>query len=239
VNFHGGPDLTKEQVRFLGRGNYFVNELGIAVVYPNIRGSGGYGKKFQEIDNGRGRDGVLKDVGAVLDWIGTRPDLDSGRVVLTGGSYGGWLALEAGIVYNNRIAGIMEGAGITDFVTYLEQQSDPGRQMTRRVEYGDERDPQMREYLKSISPVTRAADLKKPTLIMHPGKDSRVPVAQAQELVSALKANNTPVWYLEFANANHDNFPGTQANNDFVFDVQSLFLKTFVLNDAPPPAAIR
>jgi dipeptidyl aminopeptidase/acylaminoacyl peptidase len=239
VNFHGGPDLFREQVRFLGRGNYFLNELGIALVYPNVRGSSGYGKKFQEMDNGHGRDGVIKDAGAVLDWIATRPDLDSGRVVLTGGSYGGWLALEAGIVYNDRIAGIMEGAGITDFITYLEQQSDPGRQATRRVEYGDERDPQMREYLKSISPVTRAADLKKPTLIMHPGKDSRVPVAQAQELVSALKANNAPVWYVELADANHDNFPGTQANNDFVFEAQILFLQKFVLNDASKPPTPR
>jgi dipeptidyl aminopeptidase/acylaminoacyl peptidase len=237
VNFHGGPDdiRFREQIRFLGRGNYFLNELGIALVYPNVRGTAGYGKKFQEMDNGRGRDGVIKDVGAVLDWIAARPDLDSGRVVFTGGSYGGWLSLEAGVVYNSRIAGIMEGAGITDFITYLEQQSDPGRQATRRVEYGDERDPQMREYLKSISPLTRAAELKKPTLIMHPGKDSRVPVAQAQELVSALKANNAPVWYLEFADANHDNFPTTQANQDFVFDAQILFLKTFILNDAPKP----
>jgi len=236
VNIHGGPDdiTAREQVRFLGRGNYFLNELGIALVYPNVRGTAGYGKKFQEMDNGRGRDGVLKDVGSVLDWITTRPDLDSGRVVLTGASYGGWLSLEAGIVYNDRIAGIMEGAGITDFITYLEQQTDPGRQATRRVEYGDERDPQMREYLKSISPITRAADLKKPTLIMHPGKDSRVPVAQAQELVSALKANNAPVWYLEFADANHDNFPTTQANQNFVFEAQILFLKKFILNDAPP-----
>ncbi len=234
VNFHGGPDdpTAREQVRFLGRGNYFLNELGIAVVYPNVRGTAGYGRKFQEMDNGRGRDGVIKDAGTVLDWIGTRPDLDSGRVVLTGGSYGGWLALEAGIVYNDRIAGIMEGAGITDFLTYLEQ-TDPGRQANRRVEYGDERDPEMHEYLKSISPLTRAADLKKPTLIMHPGKDSRVPVAQAQALVSALKANNAPVWYLEFADANHDNFPTTQANGNLVFDAQILFLKTFILNDAP------
>jgi len=237
VNFHGGPDdiRFREQIRFLGRGNYFLNELGIALVYPNVRGTAGYGKKFQEMDNGRGRDGVIKDVGAVLDWIAARPDLDSGRVVFTGGSYGGWLSLEAGVVYNSRIAGIMEGAGITDFITYLEQQSDRGRQATRRVEYGDERDPQMREYLKSISPLTRAAELKKPTLIMHPGKDSRVPVAQAQELVTALKANNAPVWYLEFADANHDNFPTTQANQDFVFDAQILFLKTFILNDAPKP----
>jgi dipeptidyl aminopeptidase/acylaminoacyl peptidase len=235
VTFHGGPD-DREQIRFIGRGNYFLSELGVAVVYPNVRGSTGYGRKFLEMDNGRGRDGVIKDVGTILDWIATRPDLDSGRVVFSGGSYGGWLALEAGIVYNDRIRGIMEGAGITDFVTYLEQQSDPGRQATRRVEYGDERDPQMREYLKSISPVSRAKDLKKPTLIMHPGKDARVPVAQAQELVNALKANNAPVWYLELADANHDNFPGTQANGDFVFDAQILFLQNFVLNDAPASA---
>jgi dipeptidyl aminopeptidase/acylaminoacyl peptidase len=241
VTFHGGPDdpNQREQIRFLGRGNYFLNELGVAVLYPNVRGTAGYGRKFVELDNGRGRDGVIKDVGTVLDWIATRPDLDSGRVVFSGGSYGGWLALEAGIAYNSRVAGIMEGAGITDFITYLEQQPDPGRQASRRVEYGDERDPQMRAYLTSISPVTRASELKKPTLIMHPGKDSRVPVAQAQELIGALKANNAPVWYVEFADANHDNFPGTQANSDFVFDVQILFLKTFVLNDAPQPAPVR
>ena len=77
------------------------------------------------MDDGRGRDGAIKDIGAVLDWIATRPDLDKSRVVLTGGSYGGWLALEAGIVYNDRIRGIIEGAGITDFVTFLEQTDGP------------------------------------------------------------------------------------------------------------------
>src|SRR5579872_882462 len=239
VSFHGGPDIFREQVRFLGRSNYFLNELGVALVFPNVRGSPGYGRKFVEMDNGRGRDGVLKDVGTVLDWIKTRPDLDSSRVVLSGGSYGGWLALEAGIVYNDRVRGIMEGAGITDFVTYLEQQTDPTRQANRRVEYGDERDPEMREYLKSISPVTRASDLKKQTLILHPAKDSRVPVGQAQELVNALKANNVPVWYVEFNDANHDNFPGTQANNDFMIESWILFFQKFVLNDAPTSAGGR
>ena len=239
VSFHGGPDLLRSQANFVGRQNYFLNELGVALLFPNVRGSAGYGRRFSEMDNGRGRDGVMKDVGAMLDWIASRPDLDSTRVVFTGGSYGGWLALEAGIVYNDRIRGIIEGAGITDFVTYLEQQTDPGRQATRRVEYGDERDPQMREYLKSISPVTRATELKKPTLILHPAKDARVPVAQAQELVAALKANHAPVWYVEFSDAQHDGFPNTQANLNLMLESWIMFFQKFVLNDAPAPATVR
>jgi dipeptidyl aminopeptidase/acylaminoacyl peptidase len=238
VEFHGGPD-DRAQPRFMGFRNYFLNSLGVALLFPNVRGSAGFGRKFAELDNGRGRDGVLQDVGAMLDWIGTRSDMDSGRIVFAGGSYGGWLALEAGIVYNDRIRGIIEAAGITDFITYLEQQQDPGRQATRRVEYGDERDPDMRQYLKSISPVTRASELKKPTLILHPGKDSRVPVAQAQELVAALKTNNTPVWYLEFADANHDNFPGSQSNFEFELETWILFLEKFVIPDVPRTTTVR
>ncbi len=234
VNIHGGPD-TAEHARFLGRSNYFVNEVGATLIYPNVRGSIGFGRKFEQLDNGTKRVDAIKDIGAILDWIATRPELDRHRVVLTGGSYGGWLALEAGIVYNDRIRGVIEGAGMTDFVTYLEQQ-DPARVGGRRAEFGDERDPQMREFLKSISPVTRAAEMKKPTLILHPGKDARVPVGQAQELVAALKANNAPVWYIEFADANHDNFPTTQANGDFMLEAWILFFQKFVLNDAPNTA---
>jgi dipeptidyl aminopeptidase/acylaminoacyl peptidase len=234
INIHGGPDL-KESARFLGRSNYFLNEMGVTLIYPNVRGSIGFGRQFEQLDNGTKRGDAIKDIGAILDWIVTRPDLDRGRIVLTGASYGGWLALEAGIVYNDRIRGIIEGAGITDFVTFLEQQ-DPSRQITRRAEYGDERDPQMREYLKSMSPVTRAANLKKPTLIIQPGKDTRVPVSQALEMVQALKANNAPVWYIEFADANHDNFPTTNANGDLSFLAWIFFFQQFVLNDAPKPA---
>jgi dipeptidyl aminopeptidase/acylaminoacyl peptidase len=215
-------------VRFQGRSNYFLNELGIALLFPNVRGSAGFGRAFEQLDNGKGRDGAVKDVGAMLDWIATRPDLDKGRVVLAGPSYGGWLALEAGIVYNARIRGIIAGAAMTDLVTYL-QQTDPGRQDNRRKEFGDERDPEMQKYLQSISPVTRAADLKTATFILHPSKDSRVPVAQAQELVAALKKNNATVWYAEFADVNHDNFPGPGPNNDWMLASWIWFIKTFAL----------
>ncbi len=226
IQIHGGPDV-RERAIFRGRSNFLLNELGVAIIYPNVRGSAGFGRKFEQLDNGRGRDGAIKDVGALLDWIGTRPELDGTRVVLNGVSYGGWLALESGIVYNDRIRGVIEGAGITDFITFLDQ-TDPGRQENRRGEYGDERDPAMREYLKSISPVTRASEMKKPTLILHPGKDTRVPVGQAEELVKALKANNAPVWYLEFSEANHDTLPGV--GGTYLLTTWMWFFKNFVLN---------
>lgn len=226
VNIHGGPDVRVRPF-FLGRMNYILNDLGMAIIFPNVRGSRGFGLKFMDLDNGTGREGAIKDIGALLDWVAARPDLDKDRVVLVGASYGGWLALESGIVYNDRIRGIVEGAGITDLVTFLDQ-TDKSRQDNRRQEYGDERDPEMRAFLLSISPITRASDLKKPTLIVHPGKDPRVPVNQARELVKALTANNATVWYEEVTNANHDNLPAV--GGDYVLYSWMLFFKTFVLN---------
>jgi len=228
VNIHGGPD-NGERARWQGRSNYLLNELGMALLFPNVRGSGGFGREFEQMDNGIKREGAIKDIGGALDWIATRPDLDKNRVVLSGASYGGWLALEAGIYYNDRVRGIIEGAGQTDFVTYLAN-TDPARQQNRREEFGDERDPQTAAFLKSISPVTRATDLKKPAFILHPGKDARVPVAQARELLDALKKNNATVWYAEFADANHDNFPGNAANYNWMFASWVAFLKAYVLN---------
>ena len=229
VNIHGGPSLN-ERARWQGRSNYLLNELGMAVLFPNVRGSGGFGRKFEQLDNGTLREGAVKDIGAALDWIATRPDLDKTRVALTGASYGGWLALEAGIYFNDRIRGVIEGAGITDFVTYLEQDTEPSRQANRRAEYGDERDPQMRDFLKSISPVTRAKDLKKPTFILQPGRDARIPVTQARELLNALKENNATFWYAEFVDASHEGFPNTQANGNWMFAAWIAFLKAYVLN---------
>jgi dipeptidyl aminopeptidase/acylaminoacyl peptidase len=228
VNIHGGPE-NNERARWLGRSNYFLNELGVALLYPNVRGSSGFGRKFEQMDNGVNREGAIKDIGATLDWIATRPDLDKTRVVLTGASYGGWLALEAGIYYNDRIRAIIEGAGQTDLVTYLET-TEAARQQNRREEFGDERDPQTAAFLKSISPVTRAKDLRKPTFLLQGGKDVRVPVGQARELVDALKKNNATVWYAEFADMNHENFPGTAANYNWMLAAWIAFMKAYVLN---------
>ena len=226
VNIHGGPD-TSERSRFQGRSNYILKELGVAIIYPNVRGSSGFGREFGALDDGKLRGNTVKDIGALLDWIATRPEFDKNRVVLLGVSSGGWLALEAGIAYNDRIRGVVEGAGITNFVTFLES-TDPARLENRRQEYGDERDPQMREFLLSLSPVTRAAELKKPTLIIQGGKDPRVPVGQAQELLKAVKTSNPNVWYLEFTEANHENLGGI--GGDYLLASWMWFFKTFLLN---------
>jgi Tol biopolymer transport system component/dienelactone hydrolase len=226
VQIHGGPD-DRSRARFQGRSNYFLNELGVALLYPNVRGSSGFGRAFEQMDNGRGREGAIKDIGAMLDWIAKRPDLDQNRVVLVGVSYGGWLALEAGVYYNDRIRGIIDGAGITDFATYIAD-TDPARQENRRQEYGDERDPEMKAFLHSISPITRASELKKPMIVVQGGKDTRVPAPQSRELVKAVQANKATVWYFEYPEANHDNLGGFGGN--YLIASWVWFFKNFVLN---------
>ncbi|HTI40032.1 MAG TPA: prolyl oligopeptidase family serine peptidase [Vicinamibacterales bacterium] len=228
INLHGGPQLRARSI-FVGRSNYFLNELGVAIIYPNYRGSSGFGEEFAAADDGMKRSGAVKDIGALLDWIGTNPALDKDRIMLTGASYGGFLALEAGAEYNDRIRCIYEGVGQTNLVTYLER-TDPSRQNDRRTEYGDERNPAMRTFLLSISPVTHASLLKKPLAIVHPGNDTRVPVSQARELIAAVSANGTPVWYMEYANAGHDSFPRNRADDQYNFACWIEFVKRYLLN---------
>jgi dipeptidyl aminopeptidase/acylaminoacyl peptidase len=83
IDIHGGPD-DQARPQFNGPDNYFISELGIAKIYPNVRGSTGYGKTFLKLDNGYQRESAIKDIGALLEWIKTQPDLDSDRVMLTG-----------------------------------------------------------------------------------------------------------------------------------------------------------
>ena len=142
VNIHGGPE-GQSQPGFLGRGNYYLDELGVAVIYPNVRGSTGYGKTFAKLDNGVLREDSVKDIGALLDWIPTRQDLDASRVMVTGGSYGGYMTLAVATHYDAKIRCSLDVVGISNFVTFLEN-TEAYRRDLRRVEYGDERDPAMK-----------------------------------------------------------------------------------------------
>ncbi len=208
INVHGGPE-ARERPRALGRSNYFRNELGMAIIYPNIRGSIGYGKTYEHLDDGRNREDAVKDIGALLDWIATRPELDKNRVMITGISYGGYVTLAAAIAYGDRIRCAFEGFGLSDFVAFLDG-TDPARRRDRLAEYGDPADPAMRTFLKSISPLTHAAKLKIPLFIVQGAKDTRVPPDQAEAMVRAVRANGTPVWYAVY-DAGHEEF--TQATN--------------------------
>ena len=225
INVHGGPE-TRERPRGLGRSNYFRNELGMAIIYPNVRGSIGYGKTYEHLDDGRLREDAVKDIGALLDWIATRPELDKDRVMLTGSSYGGYITLAAAIAYGDRIRCAFEGFGLSDFVAFLDG-TDPSRRRDRLAEYGDPSDPEMRKFLKSISPLTRAAQLKVPLFIVQGAKDTRVPPDQAEAMVRAVRANGTPVWYVVY-DAGHEELPTNAI--DFNQYAWVLFVQKYLLN---------
>lgn len=225
IDIHGGPE-AQARVGFMGRDNHFLQDLGIAIVQPNVRGSSGYGKTFLALDNGTKREDAVKDIGALLDWIATQPRLDASRVVVRGGSYGGYMSLAVAATYPERIAGAIDVVGISNFVTFLRN-TESYRRDLRRVEYGDERDEAMRSFLERISPTSHAARIVKPLFVVQGRNDPRVPYTEAEQIVEKVRANGTPVWYLRAENEGH----GFQRkeNADFQFWATTLFLRQTLL----------
>jgi dipeptidyl aminopeptidase/acylaminoacyl peptidase len=229
LNIHGGPDdlIARERPRFLGRSAYLLNELGVALIYPNVRGTAGFGSTFLSLDNGELRENAVKDIGALLDWVAQQPFLDESRVSVTGASYGGYMTYAVMQMYPDRIRCGTAISAISNFVSYLEQ-TEPVRQNNRRAEYGDERDPKMRAMLTSISPSTRAAQTKRPLLIVHGRNDTRVPVAQAEEMYRAVRANGVSVGIAIFEDEGH--MFVSRANTDYANLTWIMFLKEHLLN---------
>jgi dipeptidyl aminopeptidase/acylaminoacyl peptidase len=225
IVIHGGPEGQSRPI-FLGRTNYLPNEMGVALIYPNVRGSVGYGKVFTQLDNGFLRENTYKDIGALLDWIGTQPELDAKRVLVAGGSYGGHMTLAVATLYNDRIACSVDIVGISNLVTFLEH-TEAYRRDLRRVEYGDERDPKMRAYLESIAPMNHVKAITKPMMVVAGVNDPRVPKSEADQMVKALEANGTPVWYLAAKDEGHGF--AKKKNADFQFYTTVLFTQKYLL----------
>jgi dipeptidyl aminopeptidase/acylaminoacyl peptidase len=225
IDIHGGPE-GQARPRFLGRNNYLMNELGVAMLFPNVRGSSGYGKSFLLLDNGFHRDHTYKDINALLDWIATRPDLDSDRIMVTGGSYGGHMTLAVATFYSDRIRCAVDVVGISNLVTFLEHTSGYRRDL-RRVEYGDERDPEMRKYLTGIAPLTNVDKIRKPLFVVQGANDPRVPQSEAEQIVKALREHGTPVWYLLAKDEGHGFVK--KRNSDFQFYATVLFIQEYLL----------
>ena len=221
ISIHGGPE-GQATMGFVGRSNYYVNELGIALIQPNVRGSSGYGKTFLSLDDGFKREDSVKDIGTLLDWIAKQPELDASRVVVTGGSYGGYMSLAVATTYSDRIAGSIDVVGISNFLTFL-QNTESYRRDLRRVEYGDERDAAMRAHLEKISPLTNAGNIRKPLFVVQGKNDPRVPFTEAEQMVAKVRANGSPVWYLRGENEGHGF--ARRENADFQFYATVLFLQ--------------
>lgn len=230
VVIHGGPEGQSE-AGFIARNNYFLNELGVAIVYPNVRGSTGYGKQYVALDNAEKREDSVKDLGALLDWIAGQPELDAERVMIMGGSYGGYMTLAASVHYADRIRCAVDIVGISNFVTFLEH-TEAYRQDLRRVEYGDERVPAMRTKLQEISPLTHADKIKKPLFVIQGRNDPRVPVSEAEQIVATLQKGGTPVWYLEGKDEGHGF--SKKRNQDYQMYATILFMQTYLLDGLAP-----
>ncbi|MFL6260283.1 MAG: S9 family peptidase [Thermoanaerobaculia bacterium] len=227
VSIHGGPEGQARPL-FLGSMNYLMDELGVVLVYPNVRGSTGYGKSYLKLDNGRLREDSVKDIGALLDWIATQPDLDPKRVMVAGGSYGGYMSLAVMTFYSDRLACGWDTVGISNFVTFLEH-TQGYRQDLRRAEYGDERDPQMRAFLEGIAPVSRAKQITKPLLVSQGANDPRVPLAESDQIATAVKGNGVPVWYLVAKDEGHGF--GKKTNTDFQRAVLFEFIRRYLIGE--------
>jgi dipeptidyl aminopeptidase/acylaminoacyl peptidase len=225
IDIHGGPE---GQVRpdFLGRDNYYINELGIAMIYPNVRGSTGYGKTFQKLDNGFLREGSYKDINTLLDWIQAQPDLDANKIMITGGSYGGFMTLAVATNYNDRICCSVDIVGPSNLVTFLEHTSGYRKDL-RRVEYGDERDPKMHEFLEQIAPANKAKNITKPLFVVAGANDPRVPASESAQMVEVVRKNGTPVWWLLGKDEGHGF--AKKKNRDYEFYATVTFVKEYLL----------
>ena len=172
------------------------------MIAPNIRGSTGYGREFHQLDNGFKREDSLRDIGALLDWIAQRPELDADRVGIFGGSYGGYVVLGSLAMFPDRIKAGIDGVGIANFVTFLERTGEFRRDL-RRAEYGDERDEKMREFLLRISPTTNADKIEAALFVLHGKNDPRVPVEEAEQIVAKMRELGRTVWYAQALNEGH------------------------------------
>ncbi len=226
IQFHGGPELQArpDYDAFM---QYVVRELNVVVITPNVRGSTGYGKRFQSLDDGKLRMNSVEDIGALLGWIKTQPDLDSRRIAVMGRSYGGFMSLSALIHYGDQIKAGISTVGITHFPKFLENTSEYRRDL-RRAEYGDERDPQMRKFLEKISPFNLAHKIKVPLLLAHGAKDPRVPIGESERLFASLQKRKVPVWFLHFPDEGH---AFREKENELYYEgIVSEFLRQNLLN---------
>jgi dipeptidyl aminopeptidase/acylaminoacyl peptidase len=225
VQIHGGPE-GQSRPGFSSSIQAWVKALGTAVIVPNVRGSTGYGKTYLRLDNAELRENSVKDIGALLDWIATQPDLDAGRVAVYGGSYGGYMVLASAMHYSDRLRAAVDIVGISNFVTFL-QNTQGYRRDLRRAEYGDERDPRMRAVFDSISPGRHASRIRVPLFVAAGQNDPRVPVSESEAIARAVRGNGQPVWTMIAMNEGHGF--AKKENRDLFNQIVVMFFREHLL----------
>jgi dipeptidyl aminopeptidase/acylaminoacyl peptidase len=225
IDIHGGPE-SQSRAAWNPFVQFLVNELGYAVIQPNVRGSAGYGKTFLKLDNGTLREDAVKDIGSLIVWLDLQPMFDRDHVAVMGGSYGGYMALASLAAYGDRLKGGIDEMGISNFVSYLENTA-PYRRDLRRAEYGDERDPKMRAFLNQISPINKVALIRRPLLVVEGMNDPRIPPGESQQIVWRMRSKGAEVWYLAAKDEGHGF--RKKANQDVYLETVATFLNKLKL----------
>jgi dipeptidyl aminopeptidase/acylaminoacyl peptidase len=233
ISIHGGPE-GQSRPGFSSVFQSWAAEFGIAVIDPNVRGSSGYGRTYLDLDNGMRREDAVRDIGALLDWIAAQPGLDQDRVMVYGGSYGGYMVLASLMHYSDRLRGGVDIVGISDFISFLEN-TEAYRRDLRRAEYGDERDPEMRAFFERISPLRNAHRITTPLFVIHGQNDPRVPISEAEQIVSQVRALDRPVWFMKALNEGHGF--ARRENQDLMRDLVVLFFQQYLLPQGVAGAA--
>ncbi|RKH49884.1 S9 family peptidase [Corallococcus llansteffanensis] len=231
VLFHGGPE-SQSVPSFNVQVQLMATELGMAVLVPNVRGSDGYGKAYRAMDDGVKREQSLADIGATLDFIATRPELDAARVGVYGGSYGGYMTLAAVTFFPERIKAAVDVVGISSLPSFL-QNTQAYRRDLRRAEYGDERDPAVRKVQERISPLGSVERIRAALFVQQGANDPRVPRSEAEQIVQAARVKGSDVWYLLATDEGH----GFQkkANRDLAQTTALMFFQKHLGSPAAGP----
>jgi dipeptidyl aminopeptidase/acylaminoacyl peptidase len=198
IDVHGGPEGQARPL-FNAVTQYLVS-CGYAVLVPNVRGSAGYGIEYQSLDDVRLRMDSVADLQHAALWLRESGIANPRRIAVMGGSYGGFMVLSAITMYPDLWAAAVDIVGIANFITFL-QNTGPWRRKLREAEYGSlEHD---REFLQQISPIHYVDRIVAPLFVVHGANDPRVPVGEAEQIVSALRQRGVPVEYLRFADEGH------------------------------------
>lgn len=214
IDIHGGPE-GQSRPGYLGADNYLLNELGVALFLPNVRGSSGYGTRFLNLDNGPWkREDSVKDVGSFIDALAADGSLNADRFAVYGFSYGGYMCYASAVHFSDRLRAASCAVAISDFVTFLEN-TQAYRRDLRRVEYGDERDPAQRAKLAEISPLRNVGKVRIPLMVATGGNDPRVPASEAEQIVDAVRAQGGSAWHVLAHNEGHGF--NKRENRDFIF----------------------
>lgn len=227
ISIHGGPE-GQHTPSFSSFYAFLANEMGIAIIAPNVRGSAGYGKTFLKLDNGFNREDSVKDIGKLIEWIENNSDFDKDKVAVFGGSYGGYMVLSSMYNFSDKLKCGVDIVGISNFVTFLEN-TEAYRRDLRRAEYGDERDPEMRTYLESISPTNHVTEFKSPLFVIQGANDPRVPASESEQMVKSIRENNGKVWYMLAKDEGHGF--RKKENSDRMTEAVAVFLQEHLLDE--------